>query len=287
METASAPRPSGTPAPLAQAPSPSNRRRFSFVGLAMGALASLIIESLRLNSAISFWHDTGWLVIVGAVLGAVLWNTWLRWLIAVVTGGLLVLWGLVAYTPLAAAIAAGLPRYDPPQAADAVFVLASSIQEDGGLTDASMSRIVHGLEILGQGQAPVIVISDLGFPHPSYSVAVRRLLQHLNLHREMLVIGPTANTHQEAVALGRLYRMHEWKRVIVVTSPYHSRRACAAVEHEGVSVVCSPSAQTDFDPETLANTMGRRLAFSSALHERIGLWLYRRRGWIGDAGRRK
>jgi len=71
--------------------------------------------------------------------------------------------------------------------------------------------------------------------------------------------------------------------VILVTSPYHTRRACAAVEHEGLSVVCSPSAETNFDIKGLTRSDGRRLAFSAALHERIGLLLYGWRGWLAKS----
>jgi uncharacterized SAM-binding protein YcdF (DUF218 family) len=59
--------------------------------------------------------------------------------------------------------------------------------------------------------------------------------------------------------------------VIVVTSPYHSRRACAAVEHEGISVACSPSVETTFDLNGLVRSYERRRAFSKTVQERIGL----------------
>jgi uncharacterized SAM-binding protein YcdF (DUF218 family) len=108
----------------------------------------------------------------------------------------------------------------------------------------------------------------------------------LDVTTELLTIdGPNENTHDEAVSLARTCRDRGWKQVIVVTSPYHSRRACAAVEHEGLSVVCSPSAETRYDLRDLVGS-GRR-AFSDVLHERIGLLVYRWRGWItkGTAGR--
>jgi len=249
----------------------------------MGALAGLVIENLRLPAVISLWGDMGGVVVVAAFAGAVLWNTPLRRLLAAATGILVALWGLVAFTPLAAAVASGLPRRDPPQPADAVFVLASSIQRDGELTAASMSRVVHGIELVAEGQAPILVLSDLHPSHPSYVPVAKRLLEHLKIDREISVVGPSMNTRDEALALARLYRQRGWKRVIVVTSPYHSRRACAAIEHEGVEVVCSPSVETEFDAPSLPRTRDRRWAFPAAVHERIGLWLYRRRGWIDAA----
>jgi len=257
--------------------------RFSIAGLAVGALAGLIVESLGLASVISFWGDVGLLVAGAALAGAALWKTPLRFPIATATAALAVLWALVAFTPLAPTIASGLPRHDAPQTADAVFVLASSIHRDAGLTAASMSRMLHGVELVAEMRAPVLVLSDLDDSHPSYAVAAKRLLDHLKIDREIAVVGPSTNTREEALALASLCRRRGWKRVIVVTSPYHSRRACAAVEHEGLQVVCSPSAETEFDAGSLERTKERRLAFSRAIHERIGLWVYGWRGWLGDA----
>jgi uncharacterized SAM-binding protein YcdF (DUF218 family) len=100
-------------------------------------------------------------------------------------------------------------------------------------------------------------------------------------------VGPNENTRDEALSLARICRERGWKRVIVVTSPYHSRRACAAVEHEGIPVVCSPSVETAFDLNGLVRSDERRRAFSKAAHERIGLLVYWWRGWLteGAAGR--
>jgi uncharacterized SAM-binding protein YcdF (DUF218 family) len=192
-----------------------------------------------------------------------------------------VLWLVAAFTPLAGFLATGLIRRDSPSRADAVFVAASSIQQNGELTVTSMSRLVHGIELVAGHQAPALVLSDLTAPYPSYSDAANRLLDHFGVTTELLAInGPNENTHDEAVSLARTCRDRGWKRVIVVTSPYHSLRACAAIEHEGLSVVCSPSAETRYDVRDVYRSDERRRAFSNALHERIGLLVYRWRGWI-------
>jgi uncharacterized SAM-binding protein YcdF (DUF218 family) len=66
----------------------------------------------------------------------------------------------------------------------------------------------------------------------------------------------------------------------VVTSPTHSRRACAAFEREGLAVVCVPAVETQFDVESLEKPNDRVRAFGPVIHERLGLLVYRRRGWI-------
>ena len=250
-------------------------------GLTAGALAGLIVDDLGLASIVSFWGDTGPLVLIFALGGALLWTTRARGLVAAFVTALGVLWLVAAFTPLAGFLATGLIRRDSPSRADAVFVAASSIQQNGELTVTSMSRLVHGIELVAGHQAPALVLSDLTAPYPSYSDAANRLLDHFGVTTELLAInGPNENTHDEAVSLARTCRDRGWMRVIVVTSPYHSLRACAAIEHEGLSVVCSPSAETRYDVRDVYRSDERRRAFSNALHERIGLLVYRWRGWI-------
>ena len=256
-------------------------------GLTAGALAGLIVDDLGLTSTVSFWGDPGPLVAGCAFGGALLWTTPARRLVGAITAALGVLWLLVAFTPLTGWLANGLVRRDPPAPADAVFVNASSIHPTGELTSTAMSRLVHGLELVAEHRAAVLVLSDLKSPHPSYTGAAKPLLEHFGIATELLTAGPNENTRDEALSLARICRDRGWKRVIVATSPYHSRRACAAVEHEGLSVVCSPSVETTYDLKGLGRSDDRRRAFSAAIHERIGLWVYGWRGWLADgaAGR--
>jgi uncharacterized SAM-binding protein YcdF (DUF218 family) len=245
-----------------------------------GALAGIVISDLGLTSTVSFWGDPGPLVVIAALGGALLWTTGLRRLFGAAVALLGVLWLLVAFTPLVGFLANGLIRRDPPGPADAVFVTASSVHPSGELTATSMSRLVHGIELVADDQAPALVLSDLKPPYPSYGGAAKALLEHLHVATELLTIGPNGNTRDEVLSLARICRERGWSRVIVVTSPYHSRRACAAVEHEGLSVVCSPSAETRYDLQGLVRSDERRRAFANAIHERIGLVLYWWKGWL-------
>jgi len=257
-------------------------RASPWVGLTAGALAGLLIEDLGLHTVVSYWGDTGPVVLVCALVCALLWTTRLRRLTGLAVAAFAILWLLVAFTPLTRWLAEGLERRDPPSAADAVFVHASSIYPTGELSSTAMSRILHGVELVAEHQAPVLVLSDLKTPYPSYASAAKAMLENLGITAELQSVGGNANTRDEALSLARLCHERGWKRVLVVTSPYHTRRACAAVEHEGLSVVCSPSAETSFDIKGLARTDGRRRAFSAALHERIGLLMYGWRGWLAE-----
>jgi uncharacterized SAM-binding protein YcdF (DUF218 family) len=69
-------------------------------------------------------------------------------------------------------------------------------------------------------------------------------------------------------------------RVLAVTSPTHTRRAAATLEKQGLAVISVPSIETNFDLERLRHPGDRRRAFGAIAHERLGLVVYRRRGWI-------
>lgn len=251
-------------------------------GLAVGALVGVLAKDLDLLSLVSYWDDRAPFVLMAAVVGALLWSTRLQWILGLGAAGLLLLWATVAYTPLCPWLASDLVRRDAIADADAVFVLGSRVLKDGELSDEALSRLVHGLELLQQGRAPRLVLSELPPTYPSHSQAARRLMDDLAMEHEVVSVGETRNTRTEAVAVAALYQDRGWERLLVVTAPLHSRRACAALENEGVTVSCSPSAERTFPLENLDEPDGRIRAFSSILHEKLGIWLYARRGWLNE-----
>jgi uncharacterized SAM-binding protein YcdF (DUF218 family) len=225
-------------------------------------------------------------VLLGALVGALVWTTPLRRPLAFVVGLLGLAFLAVAFTPLSSWIYHGLPRRDPLVRADAVFVSSSRLQEDGELTNAALNRLVHGLEIIGSGYAPRLILTELKPPQGSYAAKARPLMERLGIHAELLTAGPVGNTRDEAVMVAALCRERGFSRLIVVTSPTHSRRASATLEREGVVVVSSPCMETRYDLERLERTDERLYAFGDLIHERVGLFVYARRGWIApDAAR--
>ena len=250
------------------------------VGLTAGSLAGLFVVDLRLPSLASWNVDVSYLVPAGAVLGALLWLTPLRRITGVSVALLGLLWLLVAFTPLTSWFAEGLVRRDRVEAADAVFVFASRIQEDGDPTTDAMSRLLKGIELVADGRAGRLVVSEVPPPAGPYAPLARAWVAAFAPRGEVLSVGRIRNTHDEAVAVARLFRERGWTRVLAVTSPTHTRRAAAALEKEGLVVIAVPALETRFDLEQLRWPGERRVAFAAIAHEHIGLLLYRRRGFI-------
>jgi uncharacterized SAM-binding protein YcdF (DUF218 family) len=100
------------------------------------------------------------------------------------------------------------------------------------------------------------------------------------LEAEVIGAGEATTTHGEAVGAARLFSGRGWRRVIVVTTPLHSRRAAAAFEAQGLEVISLPAVETEYDLESLGTPEERIRALGPALHERVGLLVYGWRGWI-------
>jgi uncharacterized SAM-binding protein YcdF (DUF218 family) len=177
-------------------------------------------------------------------------------------------------------MAEGLVRRDPLRDADAVFVFGSRLQTDGEPTVDAMSRLLKGLQLVAEGRAPRLVVSELYPPSKPYAPIARAWAKDFAPGAEVLAVGPIANTREEAVAVARLLRDRGLRRVIAVTSPVHTRRAAATLEREGLEVTAVPAIETRYDLETLDFPGDRRRAFASVAHERVGLLVYARRGWL-------
>jgi hypothetical protein len=257
-------------------------RRLCF-GAAIGFLVGLVAKELDLAQVVSYHGERARIVVASVAIGGFLGVARFERILiagAVASGSL---WLLVVFTPLTRWMGDPLVRKDPLQRADAVFVLASALQADGDLTTPAMSRLLAGLELLGDGWAPRLVLSELPLPAPRYRDAACELMDSFGMSQEILSVGPVSNTHDEAVLVGQLYRELGFERLLVVTSPSHSLRASLALEAEGVEVVSMPSGETLFDQEKLWDPDrwdDHLRAFGIFLHEHAGLLYYRHKGWI-------
>ena len=268
-------------------PSIDERIKEGLIAAFFGAAVGVFSWVLGIPMLISFWGGVGTVVFlytfVFGLLGVLLGPGRGRALAVLSLLAVEILYGVVAVSPLTARLTKGMPRDDlSPEHADAVFVFGSSVYKNGEMSDVALARLVHGLEVLSAGQAPRIVLSELRSPHAKYGPPAAKLMSRLGIKRELLTVGPVVNSHDEAVLVGKLSREKGWKSIVAVTSPLHSRRACAALEHQGLKVICSPSIESHYDLESLSHAQDRLLAFGAAMHERLGAWVYKRRGWIAE-----
>jgi uncharacterized SAM-binding protein YcdF (DUF218 family) len=133
-------------------------------------------------------------------------------------------------------VGAFLTKQDPLDKADAIVVLAGT----------SMRRPLEAADLFLAGYGPRVILTretrdggeralaDRGIVLPENVEVVRDVFVKLGVPREAIIIPPAIHTSTaaEAVTVRELAAQHGWRRIIVVTSPYHLRRAGFALRRE-------------------------------------------------------
>ena len=193
---------------------------------------------------------------------------------------------LVIYTPFIGGQVRSLIRNDPlPVGADAIMVLSAGVNDDGTISPTAMDRLIKGLELLNRGVAPYIVLSREAYIINGRYVSSREDQERIvslstGALSKLVVAGITHSTHDEALRARSLVAARNWKRIIVVTSPLHTRRACATFEHAGLVISCTASNTRAFALGALWSPMDRVRAFEVWLYETAGTLRYRQLGWM-------
>lgn len=215
-------------------------------------------------------------VLAGVVLAHTRVRSWLRFLAAFLMTAVL----LVGYTPTINFLMPSLQRSDVLRPVPAIVVLSSYLYRDGTLNDAGQERVMQGYLLLRRGYSNRLVLTQAASEFGSQVPFVNRQMHDLGLDYTVEVTGLVHDTHDEALEVARLARRHGWSEVILVTHPWHMLRARSVFEKAGVHVLCSPCQEGNYDLHNLAAPVHRLQAFRDWLHEIIGYYTYKLRGWI-------
>jgi hypothetical protein len=257
------------------------RREQAALGAALGLMSGLLCRDLDLTSLVSFWGDRGFLLPLGAIIGAICATTRLRTPLYVVSAGLALTWLAVTYGPVSRLLATGLVRSDALRPADAVLVLSSRMQTDGDPTSVQLARLYRGLELVKDGHAPRLMISELPPPYAQQAPFAKDHARALRARGGAGGAEPGPQ-HPRRSGVGRGLpqgaKPQEDHRD-VLAHPHLPRRRRAR-SSQGLDVMASPARETRFDLETLDQPEERLASFGSIIHERVGIVVYRRRGWM-------
>jgi uncharacterized SAM-binding protein YcdF (DUF218 family) len=266
-------------------------RQFAFdgrtiSGLVAGALLGMLAAELGIRN--TGWDFTFQDVLLLAFVSAIgsSFGRFLRFL-WIADAALLVLVGLISLTPILSGFTTRWVRTDtvPSTGVDAVVVPSSMITSSGTLAVTGSDRLLAGLELIRRGVAPKLVTTrapccgtNVG---ANSDVDQRRLVALAGVTKQWVLVGDAGgSTHEEALAIDRRLRELGARRIAVVTSPLHTRRACATFEGDGMGVTCVPALERGDQTRSPQNGSDRLAAFRAYVYERMGWWLYRRRGWV-------
>jgi uncharacterized SAM-binding protein YcdF (DUF218 family) len=136
---------------------------------------------------------------------------------------------------------------EPPAHADAIVVLG----DDNFRGD----RATRAAEMYRQGVAPVVVASGRRLrPNAGVSELIEHDLVERGVPKEKIMpfTHDADNTKEEAEALAKLAGGQHWKRLVIVTSNYHTRRAryiFAKVFPRAIAVSMAAAPDGDFNPD--------------------------------------
>lgn len=155
---------------------------------------------------------------------------------------------------------------DTLQPSDAIVVLGDDNYES--------SRAARGAGLFAERWAPKVVASGRYLrAYATTSELIRKDLMNRGVPQASIIVlaAQTSNTREEAIAVRELMRRNRWRRIIVVTSNYHTRRArftYRRVLDPADEVRVAPAADPAFDPQ---RWWQQRSGLKAAFNEVVGL----------------
>jgi uncharacterized SAM-binding protein YcdF (DUF218 family) len=238
---------------------------------------------------------------IGLTICLVILSLLLQWLgrrkTAVCTAllSILLLWG-ASTTVVADIVLNSLEKNYPPRTAESMET-ADAIVVLGGVTrgtvpgigltdfDGGVDRVIHAARLFKAGKAPLLILTGgnaAGLQPESEAMAEFAAFMGVSADK-MVLESASRNTWQNGANCKRIFEEQGIKKILLVTSAYHIRRAEAVFEHFGVAVI---PAATDYQLVEGEATILDWLPSASALDtttkgikEYLGWWVFSLQGF--------
>lgn len=137
--------------------------------------------------------------------------------------------------------------------ADVIVVLGAKVYRGKKRVIPSpelLARLAYGFEIYREKKLPVIVCGGRPGVKLSEAEVMASFLRKLGLPERMIIIEKrSANTWENALNATSIMKSRGWRRVVLVTSAYHMKRAVACFEKQGAMVIPAPADfRIDYEP---------------------------------------
>jgi len=263
------------------------RRRASTIATnaLLGVLASFLVAQLAPWGDGDVAATTGSLF-AGMAAGVAIGFFGRPRILIILDASLLVVYLLVTPTDIVSQFTEKWVRIDPLPAdtLDAVIALSAGIHTNSALNTVAADRLLSALELIRDGRARRLVttrerqvINDRIIDSDRDQ---RRLISLASMERAWSVVDSVHSTHDEAVQIAALLLPSGARSIILVTSPMHTRRACAVFEAVGFRVVCRASLERDFVTNHPLGNRDRLAAIRAFGYEVMGMIKYHWKGWL-------
>jgi uncharacterized SAM-binding protein YcdF (DUF218 family)/glycosyltransferase involved in cell wall biosynthesis len=187
---------------------------------------------------------------------------------------------LVFYTNLVWWAAAPLRATAPLAPADAIVVFAGGVGESGKAGGGTQERVQRAIEVFKAGHAGYLILSSgyvYSFPEAEAmrSAALDQGVPAANILLEQR----STDTYENVAFVNDILRQRRWSSVLLVTSPYHMRRAMLVWRKVApeVRVVPAPPLRSQFYDHGRGASLEQ---IRAVVHEYLAMVVYWWRGWI-------
>ncbi len=193
---------------------------------------------------------------------------------------LLVGYIVVFHTPLVWTLAEPLKVEEPARAADAIVVFAGGAGESGQAGGGYQERVQQAVALYKNGHASHIVFSS-GFVFAFKEAEVMRSLAvEQGVPAEAVVLETESKSTRDNVVLSYdILRRQGWRRILLVSSPYHMRRATLVWQKLApeVEVVAAPVLSSQFYTRDGGPSLEQMRGIA---HEYAAIAWYWWKGWV-------
>jgi uncharacterized SAM-binding protein YcdF (DUF218 family) len=218
-------------------------------------------------------------IVVGLLLGR--WA--LRWMYSALAMLMLVA-AIGIWSPVVGTLATPFIRSDKPDLStvDAVFVFSGAVTTRGLVSGEAIDRLLTGITLRARRPELPLILSVIRSSDRPQGLSSKQdqqaLVALVSASGGVEWIDSVHSTRDEAVRLSRRAFQARWKRVLLITSPMHTRRACATVEAMGLSVTCvaAPWRVAGLPPRTPSD---RLLLMKRLFYESLAWAQYLVTGW--------
>lgn len=183
-------------------------------------------------------------------------------------------------TPLLWWAASPLRLSESPEKAEAVVVFAGGVGESGQAGEGYQERVKQAVELYHKGYAPEVLFIS-GFTRTFREADVMTLLtESLGVPRSAILKETSVRSTRDYVLRVRdVARERRWKTILLVTSPYHGRRADLTFHRNApeLTVVHTPAHESGYYAQR-GRITARQLR--GIFHEIFGILYYWLKGWI-------
>lgn len=191
---------------------------------------------------------------------------------------------IIFYTSLVWILARPLKIIQSPKKVDAIVVFAGGVGESGKAGQGYEERVAHAVELYRQGYSNILIFSSGSSYFLEEALIMKAIAVSLKIPEDSIIIEDKAkNTYDNVRFTKEILDSRKMSSILLVSSPYHMRRALAVFNKTAreVKVISSPVPNSLFYEYPKKGLKKINISqVGGIVHEYLGILNYWWKGWI-------